>query len=79
MLDESAGVDSGLIDALGGTVAAARLFDVTPQAVSHWRRHGIPKPRRMYLELLRPDLRAVQVGVDIAPESAPTQEASHAG
>jgi hypothetical protein len=47
---------SGLIDALGGTVAAARLFEVTPQAVTQWRRAGIPKPRLMFLRVARPEL-----------------------
>ncbi len=56
MLDKTLNVDGDLIDAIGGTVAAARLFDVTPQAVSRWRTHGIPKARRMYLELARPDI-----------------------
>ena len=44
-----------LIDTLGGTVAAARACEVSPQAVSQWRRSGIPKSRLMYLRLLRPD------------------------
>lgn len=47
---------SELIDALGGTVAAARMFEVTPQAVTQWRRAGIPKPRLMFLRVARPDL-----------------------
>lgn len=45
-----------LIDALGGTAAVAKLCEVNSQAVSQWRRKGIPKARLKYLELLRPDL-----------------------
>ncbi len=47
--------DSVVIDRLGGPTVAGRLCKVSPQAVSQWRRTGIPQPRRMYLELLRPD------------------------
>jgi hypothetical protein len=52
-VDESLTEDVALIEALGGTVATAQLCQVTSQAVSQWRTAGIPKPRRMYLELLR--------------------------
>ncbi|MDH4052228.1 MAG: helix-turn-helix domain-containing protein [Rubrivivax sp.] len=48
--------DSALIDLLGGSVATAALCEVTSQAVSQWRRQGIPPARRMYLRLLRPDV-----------------------
>lgn len=48
--------DSAVIDALGGTVATSRLCDVSSQAVTQWRRAGIPKPWRMYLRLLRPQV-----------------------
>lgn len=47
--------DSDLIDALGGTTEVAAVCKVSPQAVSHWRRDGIPEARRMYLRLLKPD------------------------
>lgn len=45
-----------IINALGGTVATAKLCKVTKAAVSNWRTSGIPQPREMFLELLRPDL-----------------------
>lgn len=48
--------DSQIIDALGGSRAVAALCNVTSQAVSQWRRSGIPEARRMYLQLLRPDV-----------------------
>lgn len=48
--------DSALIDRMGGTVAVARLCEVRPQAVTQWRRAGIPHPRRMYLAVMRPDV-----------------------
>lgn len=47
--------DSQVIDRLGGTVAAAALCRVKPQAVTQWRRHGIPEARRMYLAAVRPE------------------------
>lgn len=47
-----------LIDALGGTAAVARLFDIKPPSVSEWKQEGrsIPKARLQTLKLLRPDL-----------------------
>ena len=48
--------DSELIDRLGGTYEVARLCEVKPPSVSDWRWSGIPRARRMYLELLRPDV-----------------------
>jgi hypothetical protein len=48
--------DSEIIDILGGTTEVARLCEIEPPSVSEWRHNGIPKARRMYLRLLRPDL-----------------------
>ncbi len=45
-----------IIDALGGTSETARLCEVEPPSVSDWRKHGIPKPRLMFLKLARPDI-----------------------
>lgn len=47
--------DSKIIDALGGNSALAQEFDISRQAVSKWRKTGIPNPNRMYLELKYPD------------------------
>ena len=47
--------DSVVIDRLGGTFEVARLCEVKPPSVSEWRKTGIPKARRQYLELLRPE------------------------
>jgi hypothetical protein len=63
--------DSAVIDALGGTVATARLCEVTSQAVSQWRRHGIPQPRRMYLALVRPEAFGGRVPSGPAPARHP--------
>lgn len=46
--------DSAVIDALGGPTAVAGLCRISSQAVSQWRRTGIPSARRDYLSLLRP-------------------------
>lgn len=48
--------DSDIIDALGGPSEVARLFDIKQPSVSQWRRDGIPKARRQFLQLYRPDL-----------------------
>lgn len=47
---------ASIIDAFGGASEMARIFDITPQAVSQWRTSGIPNARLMYLRLLRPDV-----------------------
>ncbi|MDY7537661.1 Cro/CI family transcriptional regulator [Undibacterium sp. RTI2.1] len=49
-------LDSKIIDKLGGTSAVAKIFDISPPSVSDWKKTGIPKARRMYLELKYPDL-----------------------
>lgn len=48
--------DSEIIDALGGSVAVAMVCDTQPQAVSQWRRKGIPDARRQYLAEKFPQL-----------------------
>ena len=45
---------STIIDRLGGTTAVAELCEVRHQAVSQWRKKGIPKARLQYLRLARP-------------------------
>ena len=45
-----------IIDELGGTVEAARFFEVTTGAVSQWRKAGIPRARMMYVRAMRPDI-----------------------
>ncbi len=48
--------DSSIIDAFGGNTQVAALCEISSQAVSKWRRDGIPPARRMFLRLLRPDV-----------------------
>lgn len=48
--------DSEIIDALGGTVEVSRICEVKSPSVSEWRKTGIPRARRQYLQLLRPDI-----------------------
>ena len=55
-MDAPEKTDSEIIDALGGTSAVARLCQVARQAVSNWRKEGIPDARRMYLKAVRPDV-----------------------
>jgi len=63
--------DSATIDALGGTAAVARLCECKQPSVTKWRTTGIPRARRQYLELLRPDV----FGKPVAP---PAQEPANA-
>jgi hypothetical protein len=72
MSDAAPHPDSELIDRLGGSGAVSGLCKVSSQAVSQWRRVGIPEARRMYLQLLRPD-----VFVATAPAEEGRQCASH--
>lgn len=48
--------DSQVIDQMGGPTAIARVCKIRSQAVSQWRRNGIPSARRQFLELLRPEV-----------------------
>jgi hypothetical protein len=45
-----------IIDAMGGTVAVCKIFNITDGAVSQWRENGIPEARLFSIKLLRPDL-----------------------
>lgn len=47
---------SKIIDALGGNVAVAAMFEISSQAISKWRQQGIPKPRLMYLKIAHPEV-----------------------
>lgn len=48
--------DAKLLDKVGTTTQVARMFEVRPQAVSKWRRTGIPSARLQTLRLMRPEL-----------------------
>lgn len=45
-----------IIDSLGGTTRTAEMCEVSPAAVSQWRRNGIPKAQLRFLRLKRPDV-----------------------
>jgi hypothetical protein len=45
-----------IIDAMGGPSAVARIFSITPGAVTQWRVDGVPDSRMFSIKLLRPDL-----------------------
>ena len=42
--------------AMGGPTAVGRICEITSQGVSQWRKGGIPKAQRKFLQLLRPDI-----------------------
>ena len=46
---------NNLIEKLGGTVALARALNVRPQAVSQWKKKGIPDARMQTIRLLHPE------------------------
>lgn len=64
---------SQIIENLGGTTAVAHLCEVTPGAVSQWKREGIPAARVMYLRAVRPE--AFQPST-IPPEVVEAKEAA---
>ena len=68
--------DSAVIDALGGASHVALLCTITPQAVSQWRRSGIPAARRMYLRLLRPDAFGIEGQPAVAALSVKASDAA---
>ena len=47
---------SKFIDELGGNKAVAVIFSISSQAVSKWRKDGIPPARMMYLGLAYPHI-----------------------
>lgn len=49
-----------IINRLGGTFRAAELCEVTPAAVSQWRKGVIPAARLMFLKLARPEIFAAE-------------------
>lgn len=59
--------DNELIERLGGSTAVARLCGISPQAVSIWRRRGIPLLRRKLLMLEHPQLLAECLAVQSTP------------
>lgn len=70
--------DSAVIDALGGPTAVGALFEISPQAVSQWRRSGIPKPRRMYLRLVQPQAFPTDSAASMGGAASDQQGLSHA-
>ena len=67
--------DSLIINRLGGNSVVAKIFDISSQAVSKWRKTGIPKPSRMYLQAIYPAAfeadGSVQATATVNPENSP--------
>jgi len=61
--------DHEIIDSLGGTAAVAQICGITPQAVSQWKRKGIPKSVKRLLHHYRENTKnAVQGNVQPTAE-----------
>lgn len=61
---------SEIIDACGGTSEVAALCEVTPSAVTQWRKDRIPRARLMFLKLVRPEVFGADRSEIKNPESA---------
>lgn len=58
-----------VIDALGGTAAVARIFQVSMPSVSAWKEDGIPPARMMFLRLAH---KKMLVDIDLIAATAKT-------
>lgn len=56
-----------VIDALGGTTAVARIFNLSKPSVSAWKVDGIPESRVMYLRAAH---RKALAGIDLEAATA---------
>jgi hypothetical protein len=70
--------DSDLLDLFGTTTEIAAMFEIKPQAVSQWRKYGVPKARRQTMQALRPDLFGEHPAALQAKRAAPECEPAHA-
>lgn len=68
--------DDTLIDRAGGTAEVARLFEISPQAVSQWRRTGMPKVRRQLLAFLKPEAFRAAANEQPKAESSEARDAA---
>lgn len=64
-----------VIDALGGTAAVARLFEIAMPSVSDWKKDGIPPARMMFLRLARKKALA-RIDLDAATAEKRTKPAT---
>ena len=70
MIAMEAHIDSLALDKIGSNAFVASLFGCTSQYISKWRRHGIPRAHRMYLELRFPEAFADQGATDCQAKKA---------
>lgn len=45
-----------VIEALGGTTRVAEMCGIRPQAVSQWKKNGIPRAWVRFLQCIRPEV-----------------------
>lgn len=62
-----------VIDALGGTAAVSRIFDVSMPSVSDWKKDGIPPARMMFLRAVK---RKELAGLDLEAATSPRRRIS---
>lgn len=68
--------DEQIIEALGGTSAVAKLCEVTLPSVSEWKQKGIPRARRMYLQVIRPEVFEAIANPSASNDADPGDEAA---
>lgn len=68
-----------VIDALGGTAAVARIFDLSMPSVSDWKKDGVPSARMMFLRVTkRKELAGIDLDAATAPKTRSIAEAKAA-
>lgn len=64
-----------VIDALGGTAAVARIFEIAMPSVTAWKDDGIPRARMMFLRVAH---KKALAEIDLAAATAKPKK-SHSG
>lgn len=59
-----------VIEALGGTAAVARIFNLSMPSVSDWKKDGIPESRVMFLRVAH---RKALAGIDLKAATSPSR------
>lgn len=69
-----------VVNALGGTAAVARLFDISMPSVSDWKKEGIPRARMMFLRVVcEKELAGIDLDAALSNANANSADQPRAG